>query len=252
MVNRSPRAPELLSRRQLLLAAATAVLLPGRVSTAANQQNTGQQNSSQQNRADAGAIDWPVFQQRMHALAEAQAASSIDQQALVVRGLKDISSPQFMVAVDAAYETGNRYWLWQRLVKEQNINGGILNINSAQLVQLHDHPGATGLLRIISGEVEVWQFDEPADPGAATSEELRELTRVSRKVLRAGDMAVLTPEKGNIHALRSISEECRMLDFFIPPYAASQRNWYQPQSENWFDKERILCRKIPQHAYMNA
>jgi hypothetical protein len=247
----------LLSRRQLLLAAATAALLPGRAPAAAGQHNTGQQYSRQQNKTDSGAIDWSAFQQRMNELAEAQAASSIDQQALVRQGqlnLKqlDISSPQFMAAVEAAYETGNRYWLWQRMIKEKNINGGILNINSAQLVQLHDHPGATGLLRIISGEVEVWQFDESTEPDTADHSGLSELTRVSRNVLRAGDMAVLTPDKGNIHALRSISKECRMLDLFIPPYDASQRNWYRPQSEDWFDKERILCRKIPQHAYMNA
>jgi len=236
----------LFSRRQLLLAAAAA-LLPARVPAAAGQQS----------KADSGAIDWTEFQHQMNELADAWATSSIDQQALVRQGQQnlkqlDISSPQFMAAVDASYETGNRYWLWQRMIKERHINGGILNINSAQLVQLHDHPGATGLLRIISGQVEVWQFDESTEPGTADHPGLSKLTRVSRNVLRAGDMAVLTPDKGNIHALRSISKECRMLDFFIPPYDASQRNWYQPQSENWFDKERILCRKIPQHAYMNA
>jgi hypothetical protein len=251
MVKRLPRAPDLLSRRQLLLAAVTAALLPGRMIAAA-----GPQSASLQDQADAGTIDWSDFQHRMNALADAQAASGIDQQALITSGLQnlkqlDISSPQFLAAVDASYETGNRYWLWQRMIKQQNINGGILNINREQLVQLHDHPGATGLLRIISGEVEVWQFDESAEHDAA-SPGLRELTRVSRNVLRAGDMAVLTPDKGNIHALRSISAECRMLDFFIPPYEASQRNWYQPQLADWFDKERILCRKIPQHAYMNA
>ena len=193
----------------------------------------------------------------MDALAESQSASSIDQQALITSGLQnlkqlDISSPQFLAAVDASYETGNRYWLWQRMIKAQNINGGILNINSEQLVQLHDHPGATGLLRIISGEVEVWQFDVSADKDTAAPPEMCELTRVAHEILRAGDMAVLTPDKGNIHALRSISEECRMLDFFIPPYEASQRNWYQPQLKDWFDQERILCRRIPQHAYMKA
>jgi hypothetical protein len=237
----------MLSRRQLLLAVTTAALLPARVLASAGQQE----------KAGSGEIGWSEFQRRMNALADAQAASSIDQQMLVTRGQQnlkqlDIRSPQFSDAVDVSYETGNRYWLWQRLIKQQNINGGILNINSEQLVQLHDHPGATGLLRIISGEVEVWQFDESAEPGTVASQELSELARLSHKVLRAGDMAVLTPDKGNIHALRSISKECRMLDFFIPPYVVSQRSWYQPQLENWFDKERILCRKIPQHAYMDA
>jgi len=240
------------SRRQLLFVAAAAVLLPGRVIAAA-----GSQSAAQQDKAYTSAIGWSEFLARMTALADAHANLKVGQQAVVADGLRylqqlDIGMAGFEQAVDSAFESGNRYWLWQRMIKQQNINGGILNINSEQLVQLHDHPGATGLLRIISGEVEVWQFDESADNDADSPPGVSELTRVSRNILRAGDMGVLTPDKGNIHALRSISEECRMLDIFIPPYEVSQRNWYQPESKNWFDKEKILCRRIPQHSYMDA
>lgn len=168
----------------------------------------------------------------------------------------DIGDSQFQQALEGAYETGNRYWLWQRMIKQQNINGGILNINSGQLVQLHDHPGATGLLRIIEGEAEVWQFDAVSqrragevEAAAGDNQSIEQLIRVSHAVLKAGDTAVLTPEKGNIHALRSVSKECRMLDFFIPPYQRNQRSWYEPLVDDWFDKERIACRRIPQDAY---
>jgi len=195
----------------------------------------------------------------MTALADAHANSKAGQQAVVADGLRylkqlDISTAEFNEAVDASYETGNRYWLWQRMTKQQNINGGILNINSEQLVQLHDHPGANGLLRIIDGEAEVWQFDVVAQitedkAEAAENREIEELVRVSHRVLRPGDTAVLTPEKGNIHALRALSKECKMLDFFIPPYQRNQRSWYEPLVDDWFDKERIACRRIPQEAY---
>jgi len=135
-------------------------------------------------------------------------------------------------------------------MKAENINGGILNIDNKQVVQLHDHPGATGMVRIISGEVEIWQFDNSTDNAA--TQDINELTRVSRNILRAGDVAVLTPDNGNIHALRSISKTCSMLDFFIPPYEKSQRNWFEPLEDNWFDKEKILCRRISQHVFMAA
>jgi hypothetical protein len=46
--------------------------------------------------------------------------------------------------------------------------------------------------------------------------------------------------------------ECRMLDFFIPPYQSSQRNWFEPLEANWFNEEKITCRKIPQHAFTDA
>jgi len=60
------------------------------------------------------------------------------------------------------------------------------------------------------------------------------------------------PDKGNIHALKSVSKECRMLDFFIPPYERSERSWFEPLKKNWFAEETILCQKVSQHAYSKA
>ncbi len=230
------------SRRQLLLAAAGSLLLPGAVFAV--------QGSAQK-------LSWQDFQAQMKKLAAAQASKTVSRQMVAKRGLQlltqlDVQSAEFQQAVEASYESGNRYWLWQRLMKQKNINGGILNIERKQMVQLHDHPGATGMVRIISGEAEVWLFDEAGKKYTASKKNTVELVRVSRKILRPGDTAVLSPEKGNIHALRSISKECRMLDFFIPPYQRSQRSWFEPLAENWFEQEKIHCRKISQDEYSLA
>ncbi len=107
------------------------------------------------------------------------------------------------------------------------------------------------MVKIISGEAEIWQFDNVSND-KTSSGDVAELVRVSHNILRAGDMAVLTPERGNIHALRSVSNNCSMLDFFIPPYKRSQRSWFEPNIKNWFDKENIVCKKIPQHEYLAA
>jgi hypothetical protein len=160
----------MLTRRELLLAA-TAALLPAKVLAIAEQKN----------------ISWSEFQDQMTALAATAANREIDQKAIAERGMRylkqlDIQSAEFKEAVDVSFETGNRYWLWQRMIKGQDINGGILNIDSDQLVQLHDHPGATGMVRIISGEVEAWQFDvltqDNGKKGKGTDErDITELTR---------------------------------------------------------------------------
>lgn len=237
----------MLSRRELLLAA-VAAMLPAKVMASGSNASAAKKS-----------LAWPEFQLQMTALATAEADRSIEHQAIAESGLRllgqlDVHSVEFKEAVEASYETGNRYWLWQRLIKGRHINGGILNIVSDQLVQLHDHPGATGMLRIISGETEVWQFDavtQEADQEKG-GKAIAVLTRVSRRILKAGDTAVLKPDTGNIHALRAISPECSMLDFFIPPYQRSQRSWYEPLETNWFNKEIVACRKIPQHAYSKA
>lgn len=197
-------------------------------------------------------LTWPAFREEMLKLAESAVNKSavqvkVDSLGLQILNQLNINSNEFKQAVDASYETGNRYWLWQRLIKEPQLNGGILTIDSNQLVQLHDHPGATGIVRIMSGEAEVWQFDEITNINGNV-----DLQRTSHRILKAGDTAVLTPESGNIHALRAISKECRMLDFFIPPYQRSHRSWYVPQEHNWFELERVSCKKISQQDYMDV
>lgn len=160
----------------------------------------------------------------------------------------DISSDSYKVAVDNSYESGNNFWLWNRLYKKPKMLGGILTIGD-DIVPLHDHPGAVGMVRIISGRVKVWQFEifkNNKDNSTAT------LKLINLTVLNPGDTAYLTPEFGNIHALQALGGECSMLDFFIPPYNRSKRNWYEPLSKNWKNKQLVDCKVIPDYEYYSS
>ena len=208
------------------------------------------------NRCD-NPVDWQTFLEKMKSLADQATVGNASNSVIAEQGLYllqqlRIESADFEAAVSQAYESGNRYWLWQRMIKEENINGGILNIDSEQLVQLHDHPGATGMLRIISGEAEVWQFDRVASSAVAEDSTIAEVHRVSRRTLRPGDTALLTPGSGNVHAIRAVTRQCRMLDIFIPPYIRSQRSWFIPMNEDWFDLQTITCRRVPEDEYTTA
>jgi hypothetical protein len=161
----------------------------------------------------------------------------------------DIDSAEYAHAVDESYESGNRFWMWHRLAKQSRLNGGILSVDHSQLVPLHDHPGAVGMLRILSGEVMAWQFDRS---GVISPQGTAELKLVSRKILRRGDTASLTPHRGGIHALQSITAECRMLDFFIPPYNRQQRIWYQPIESAWSDNEIVTCKALSEEEFYSA
>jgi len=236
-----------INRRRFLIAAAVAALHPA--SIFANQFSLDKNKIQKK--------DWISFEKNIKNLANSIGLN--ENNTIINQGLHylkelDTDSVDFKHAVTESYETGNHYWLWQRMIKEQNINGGILTINNSQLVQLHNHPGATGLVRIIKGEAEVWQYDEIDNNNHSSTEEksIAKLNLTSHRILKPGDMAVLTPTKGNIHALKSISKQCSMLDFFIPPYKRSQRSWYEPLTPNWFNKKQITCNKIPQHEFTMA
>ena len=218
----------MLKRRDFLLASLADALLPGTV-TAVMRANS--------------ALTWPDYQHAMQQLAAAYADRTISQAAMAAQGIPllqqlDTTEQAFQTAVEAAYESGNRFWLWQRLTRASDINGGILTIEQGEDVPLHDHPGATGMVRVLTGKVEVWQFDRPAAMEAGAQAVLE---RVTHRILHPGDTALLSPEHGNIHALRARSKTCSMLDYFIPPYQRSERTWYQPVDNDWHNSTRISC-----------
>ena len=227
----------MINRRNFLLASLASVMMPGAVTAGMRTDRM---------------LSWADFQVGMKQLASAYANRSISQTDVAARGVRllqqvDIAGSAFIAAVNASYESGNPYWLWQRLARESSINGGLLTIEQNQDVPLHDHPGATGMVRILSGEVEVWQFDRSAEVGK--TEGLAMLERVTHRVMRPGDIAMLSPDRGNIHALRARTRECSMLDYFIPPYGRSERTWYQPMDNAWREELRISCRPVAENDF---
>lgn len=230
------------SRRECLLLLAGLALWSNRMLAGYQQQDS---------------MSWDSFVVQMKQLADTAASGKTDSKSITEYGLRllhqlRLDTAEFQAAVNEAYESGNQYWLWQRMLKEKHINGGILSIERERLVPLHDHPGASGMVRITSGVAEIWQYDVVALNTGPDGNKIAELKRVSHRILRPGDTAVLTPESGNIHALRAVSKRCSMLDFFIPPYQRSRRSWYEPIDDDWFSRKSFNCRSIPQHEYTMA
>jgi len=229
----------MLNRRIFMLASLAAALLPAGVTAGMRAHKT---------------LSWTDCEAEMKQLASAYADRTITQSAMAARGVQllqnlDMADHEFQAAVQASYVSGNRFWLWQRLTKESDIKGGILNIEQGQDVPLHDHPGATGMVRVLSGEVEVWQFDRLDIAPALVADGPAVLKRVAHRVLYPGDIASLSPDSGNIHALRARSKQCSMLDYFIPPYVRSERTWYRPVDSSWHGKGRITCESVSENNF---
>ena len=228
----------MLNRRNFVLASLTATLLPAGVTAGMRTHKT---------------LSWADYLREMKQLASDYGDRTVTQADIAAQGVQllqqlDTSDSAFLAAIQDSYESGNHFWLWQRLTKESTINGGILNIEQDQNVPLHDHPGATGMVRVLTGEVEVWQFDCAAK-AAGKSEKHDVLELVTHRIMQPGDIAVLSPDSGNIHALRAHSSECSMLDYFIPPYERSERTWYLPVNNDWHDKARISCESISENDF---
>lgn len=200
-------------------------------------------------------LTWEDFLARIRALAarHADGGAGIHEVAEQAAGLLrrlDPGAAGLAAATAGAWESGNRFWFWQRLTRDDHMLGGILTVDGGQPVPLHDHPEAAGILRVLSGELEVWQYDAHTAAGRGEAAGDVMLQRVSYRRLLPGDIAVLRPDSGNVHALRSLTPQCRMLDFFIPPYRRRQRSWYQPLQPDWEGAVKLACRRIPEQDYL--
>jgi len=231
----------MLNRRDFLLVSLATALLPAGVTAGMRMDRP---------------TSWTQYLREVKQLASAYDDRILTQGDMAARGVQllrqlDTTDNTFQEAVHASWESGNRFWLWQRLTKESTVKGGILTIERDQDVPLHDHPGATGMVRVLTGEVEVWQFDR-AVKALDRSGDHAVLELVTHRVMQPGDIAVLSPDSGNIHALRARSKQCSMLDYFIPPHERSERTWYRPVDDGWHDKARISCESISENNFYSS
>jgi len=199
-------------------------------------------------------LEWGSFLAGMQALALQAQAGDIAAEGVAARGTGllgqlDVASEGFRRAVEQSWESGNRHWLWQRMVKEPHLNGGVLTVTAEEDVPLHDHPGATGMLRVLTGKLEVRQYDLAPGDGP-DGRGVVELHPVSLRTLGAGDTAFLLPDKGNIHSLRSAGARCSMLDFFVPPYRRRERSWYLPVADEVRPDGRLFARRVSEEEYL--
>jgi len=190
---------------------------------------------------------WEQFITAMRQLSrQHQSDKWIAERGMMLMKLLDVQSKDFAREVANAWESGNRFWFWQRLSREPGLLGGVLSIEKGQDIPMHDHPGATGIVRILEGQAEVWQYDvvDRSDPSGHVI-----LKRHLYRRLKPGDTAALLPNEGNIHTLRASTAECRMLDYFIPPYQRLERKWYTPISHQWSEKDTVRCKETPEQEF---
>ena len=88
----------------------------------------------------AGKIGWLEFTGQMRELSERFAAGGISQQGMEREGLAlisrlDIEASSFAQAEGNAFESGNAFWLWQRMIRTRRLDGGILNIDRTQMIR---------------------------------------------------------------------------------------------------------------------
>ena len=194
--------------------------------------------------AVSGAIDWEGFLDAVAELAQLQYTTGWDQESYVedVAQLMlnlDLSDPVIVEAYAHYADEVRGFPEITEIYEEPGFELATLEFEAGEAIDLHDHPGMTGVILCVSGQVEIENFDlleEPSIDGNLL------LVRSGSVVLTAGMSATLTSERGNIHALRA-TRFTQLLDVFTPPYnddRIARSRWYRRSAEHYLGRDEVF------------
>lgn len=108
----------------------------------------------------------------------------------------------------------------------------IFIIRKGMKLPLHDHPGMTGIIKVVYGTIKITSYK--ARDRVLTLEEHSNLnaipvTRLPDVVVdSSSDCQVLNPYDGNFHMLQSVGDDAAMFDILAPPYDENREcNFYR-------------------------
>jgi len=121
-------------------------------------------------------------------------------------------------------DSASENWHWKELISQKEYNAGILCLDANKQIPIHDHPGSSGLLFVLHGELEVTEYRQINSQTPLTTE----LVPYKISTIKAYQFCSFGKDAGNIHSIKAINKDCFILDILISPYDLQQRKWYLP------------------------
>ncbi len=189
-------------------------------------------------------IDWASFLDAVAELADVQFTLDWDQEAYVedvarlMRRL-NLEDPAIVEAYSHYADEVRGFPEITEIYEEPGFELSTLEFEAGEVIDLHDHPGMTGVILCISGEVEIENFDQLDE---ISSDGHLLLQRTEQVTLTAGQSATLTAVRGNIHTLRA-NRFTQLLDVFTPPYDDERirlSRWFQRTDTPYQNREGIF------------
>lgn len=135
----------------------------------------------------------------------------------------------------------NQPWNYHPLSNTPLLRVGLITLYRFIPIPLHDHPGAYGAQRVVSGKVHIRQYHKPADVEHNQSS-IVSLKTVATHNLNRDECTTFQPDTGNLHEIKSLSKRSILLSMMIHPYKPRERSWYFPMSFPLTDRERLYNR----------
>lgn len=133
--------------------------------------------------------------------------------------------------VQALKNAENKIISHQRLItsifKSDFIQVKLISINPDQSLPLHDHPGTSGSMIVISGKVNAISCEQEQRSNQLSRNKLKIMGDV---ILSSGGSSCFTESQHNIHSFKSLTERSVMMNVHINPFPRTQQSFFFPVS----------------------
>lgn len=164
-------------------------------------------------------LSWKEFNKRIKHIADQLNNKELDQKtylqiAASLSDQLDINDTDLKYEYDKYKNEHDDFPEIRKMHGEETFQISLLEFEPNEEIYLHDHPGMTGVINCVEGNVHVVNYD--LLPEKSTDNELL-LREVSNVQMKPNDISTLSATHRNIHWLKA-STFSRMIDIFAPPY----------------------------------
>ncbi|CAF1611659.1 unnamed protein product [Didymodactylos carnosus] len=143
-----------------------------------------------------------------------------------VRCLSESNSNSEHFSSSVAYENALTFLsskapvFYMKLYEDNLISAGIFIIKQNHKMPIHDHPNMYGLIKVLDGHGHINAYSALGQPQTSDNENLNCTKTTSTSIHAQSDVAVLYPDRSNIHEIYATNNDhCAFLDILAPPYS---------------------------------
>ena len=111
------------------------------------------------------------------------------------------------------------------IFKNDLLRVNVLAIKAENNLPLHDHPGSSGSMLVISGKVRatVCEQNKLTD---ITNQSRCMLSVVENKMFSTGETSCFTQDQQNIHSFEAVTDRAVVMAIHTPPFTAEQQSFF--------------------------
>ena len=143
----------------------------------------------------------------------------------------------------------NKQHLISSVFKSDFLHVKLISMTPERSLPLHDHPGTSGSMMVISGRVHAIACEQEAPRNGNQTRCL--LKVVKNTTLYTGDSCCFTETQQNIHSFKALTERAVIIIAHVNPFATNQQSYFFPASPQQKLNTQIMTQRVRAQTLQN-